>query len=40
MLKTLLDILTTIFLHCRSNNSYSVVTGLVYIAGLWGIFRK
>ena len=40
MLKILLDIVTTVFLHCRSNNVYNVVTGLVYLAGMWGVFRK
>ena len=40
MVKTLLDCVTLFFFHCRTDNTYYLLTGLVYLAGMYGIFRK
>ena len=40
MLQDLLDILTTIFTGAQTNNLFSLVNGILYLAGLWGVFRK
>ena len=40
MMRTVLDCLTSIFLYCRLENTYAVVTAMICIFGIWGIFRK
>ena len=39
-MRTVLDCLTSIFLYCRLENTYAVVTAMICIFGIWGIFRK
>ena len=40
MVKILLDCVITFFLHCRTDSPFFVLTGLVMLFGMYGIFRK
>ena len=40
MISGILDVLTLIFLNCRTTNVYSLCTEPVFLFGMWGIFRK
>ncbi len=40
MLNKLPDILSLVFLNCQADNLLYIVTGVLYLVGMWGIFRK